>query len=561
MIRSSKPSSLVCPLATICGSKLPLRSRGIASSIAPSSPSTVLLEWPLRLLPLPRPARSPFSYPRCSLSSAPSARSSSFFLSSLKSPSSPSRSCGELYPCSSSSITSSLIARAMSVIPLLHRVHHGSNLHKISDTLVKWHDAKPFTAADVKCTYDLLTGKATEKLRLNYREAWFHNIDEVTTNGDTEATFHLKRPQPALISLLASGYSPIYPCHISGRDMRSHPIGTGPFKFVEYKPSQSIKVARNPDYWKPGRPYLEGVEYTIIPNRSTAILAFVAGKFDMTFPYEVSVPLVKDVRSQAPQAICEIKPMNGRANLLITDAPPFNNPVLRQAMQLSLDRKSFIDILGEGQYDIGAVLQPPPEGIWGMPKEMLQQLTGSGPDVQKNREEARALMRSLGYGPDNRLKVKVSARNIAWYRDPAAILIDQLKEIWVDGELDAVETANWVPKLIRKDFAVALSLSGSAVDDPDTQFYENYSCGSSRNYTGCNQEVDALIDRQSAETDPAKRKELVWQIERKLIEDAVRPIIFFMRQGTCWQPEVKGLTLMDNSIFNNWRMEDVWLDK
>src|SRR6266851_2832570 len=146
MIRSSKPSSLVCPLATICGSKLPLRSRGIASSIAPSSPSTVLLEWPLRLLPLPRPARSPFSYPRCSLSSAPSARSSSFFLSSLKSPSSPSRSCGELYPCSSSSITSSLIARAMSVIPLLHRVHHGSNLHKISDTLVRPHPEQGFRA-------------------------------------------------------------------------------------------------------------------------------------------------------------------------------------------------------------------------------------------------------------------------------------------------------------------------------------------------------------------------------------------------------------------------------
>ena len=54
---------------------------------------------------------------------------------------------------------------------------------------------------------------------------------------------------------------------------------------------------------------------------------------------------------------------------------------------------------------------------------------------------------------------------------------------------------------------------------------------------------------------------MVWQIERKLIEDAVRPIIFFMRQGTCWQPEVKRLTLMDNSIFNSWRMEDVWFDR
>src|SRR5882724_11768210 len=63
---------------------------------------------------------------------------------------------------------------------------------------VKWHDGKPFTAADVKCTYDLLTGKAKEKLRLNYREAWFHNNDTVTTESDSEVTFHLKRPQPAL---------------------------------------------------------------------------------------------------------------------------------------------------------------------------------------------------------------------------------------------------------------------------------------------------------------------------------------------------------------------------
>src|ERR1700681_3874780 len=178
----------------------------------------------------------------------------------------------------------------------------------------KWHDGKPFTAADVKCTYDLLTGKTTEKLRLNYREAWFLNIDHVTTNGDSEVTFHLKQRQPALISLLASGYSPVYPCHVSAREMRSHPIGTGPFKFVEYKPNQSIKVARNPDYWKPGRPYLDGIEYTIIANRSTAILAFVAGKFDMTFPYEVSIPLVKDVRSQMPQAVCEVTPLNFAPN-------------------------------------------------------------------------------------------------------------------------------------------------------------------------------------------------------------------------------------------------------
>jgi ABC-type transport system substrate-binding protein len=124
---------------------------------------------------------------------------------------------------------------------------------------VKWHDGHPFTASDVKCTWDLLLGKLPEKLRANPRKAWYQNLEEVTADGDFTATFRLKRPQPAIIALLASGYAPVYPCHVSPRDMRQHPIGTGPFKFVEFKPDEYIKVARNPDYWKPGWPYLDGI--------------------------------------------------------------------------------------------------------------------------------------------------------------------------------------------------------------------------------------------------------------------------------------------------------------
>jgi peptide/nickel transport system substrate-binding protein len=92
--------------------------------------------------------------------------------------------------------------------------------------------------------------------------------------------------------------------------MRTQPVGTGPFKFVEFKPNEHIVVARNPDYWRKGRPYLDGIEYTIVPNHSTAILAFIAGKFDLIFPFEVTVPLLKDIKSQAPQAVCELVPGN-----------------------------------------------------------------------------------------------------------------------------------------------------------------------------------------------------------------------------------------------------------
>ncbi len=80
------------------------------------------------------------------------------------------------------------------------------------------------------------------------------------------------------------------------------------------------------------------------------------------------------------------------------------------------------------------------------------------------------------------------------------ILIDQLKSIYIDAELDVVETAQWFPKVARKDYALGLNLTGNAVDDPDQSFYENYSCGSERNYTNyCNKDIEKLFDQQSVE--------------------------------------------------------------
>src|SRR6266403_1830845 len=282
---------------------------------------------------------------------------------------------------------------------------------------VTWHDGRPFSAKDVVCTWDLLTGTSSDKLRVNPRKSWYGNLDRVTTNGDYEVTFHLKRPHPAFLTALASGFSPIYPCHVPPRDMRQQPIGTGPFKFIAFKPNEYIKVTRNPTYWKNGRPYLDGIEYTIIRNLSTAVLAFVAGKFDMTFAYSVTEPLLKDVTNQMPDAICELTPIGVNRSLIANrEKPPFDNPDLRHAMALSFDREAFIDIVTEGKGDIGGVMQPPPEGLWGMPPEILKTLAGYDPDVQKNRTDSRRSMEKLGDGPDRLLKVKVSVRDRPFFR-------------------------------------------------------------------------------------------------------------------------------------------------
>src|SRR6201982_744739 len=190
---------------------------------------------------------------------------------------------------------------------------------------------------------DLLMGKAKDGLRKNPREGWYANVNEVKVDNDFAVTFHLKRPQPARLAWLASGYSPIYPCHVSARDMRLRPIGTGPFKFVEFKQNESMKVTRNPDYWRNDRQYPVDSQFPTIPHRSTAILAFVAGKFDMTFPSEVTIPLLKDIKSQSPQAVCDLETTNVSVNLIVNrDKPAFDSLDMRHAMALAIDRKAFV---------------------------------------------------------------------------------------------------------------------------------------------------------------------------------------------------------------------------
>ncbi len=428
---------------------------------------------------------------------------------------------------------------------------------------VKWHDGQPFTAKDVVCSFNLLLGKGEQKLRRNPRTSWYGNVDHVDAKGDFEVTMHLKRPQPSMLALLASGFTPMYPCHIPAAQMRTKPVGTGPFKFVEFKQNEGIKLARNADYWKKGRPYLDGIEFSIVPNRATAILSFVSGRFDMTFPWEVTMPLLKDVKSQMPSAQCQVTSMNVTTNLIVNnEAPPFNNPELRRAMVLALDRKAFVDILNQGNADIGGTMQPPKDGFWGMPADELAAVPGYGPDVAKNLEQARAIMKKLGYGPDKPLPLKVATRGISIYKDPAVIFASQLKEIWINAEIDIIETSQWFARVGRKDYSVGLNTTGNGVDDPDQNYYENFACKSARNYPGyCNPEIEKLFDVQSAEPDVEKRRKIVSEIDRKLLEDAARPVIMWNRAATCMHPHVKGYVAQVNSVYNGFRFEDVWLDK
>jgi peptide/nickel transport system substrate-binding protein len=430
---------------------------------------------------------------------------------------------------------------------------------------VKWHDGKPFTAKDVQCTWRMLIGKGdmAGDFRRNPRAIWWSQLQDVSINGDYEATFELKQPQPSLPVLLASAFAPVYSCHVPQQAMRTRPIGTGPFKFAEFKRGDQIRVVRNPDYFKKGKPYLDEITFKIIESQATRLLAFQTGEFDVTFPSDVHVPLFKDLQSRTPNATCKMAPTGTLTTLLVNRLKePFDRQEVRDAVTLAIDRNSMNTILTEGQGLLAGAMLPRPAGEWGMPKEMLEALPGYGPDLAKNVADARALMQKAGYSESKPLKLKIQTRNLVTYRNPSVLMIDQLKKIFIEAELEILDSTQWYARLTKKDYTLALNGMGIAVDDPDGNILENYACGSERNYTQyCDANVDKLLSEQSREADREKRKKIVWEIEKYLVKDTARPVIQFSVAGNCWHNYVKNYVPHDNSQYNYTRYEEVWLDK
>lgn len=429
---------------------------------------------------------------------------------------------------------------------------------------VKWHDGKSFTSADVKCTWDTARGVRDAGWRKTPRASWYSNLQDVVVKSDLEVAFVLKRPQPSFLSFLASGFSPVYPCHVDARTMRTVPIGTGPFKVAEFRPNEVIRLVRNPDYFRKGRPLLDAITYTVVPNQGTRSLGFIAGDFDMTWTGDLSKEGLKDISSKLPKAICEMTETPTSGQLMVNPkVAKLNDPRFRRALALAIDKNGLASALTQTKSLVTGVMMAPPDGAWGLKPEDLKDAPGYGPDVEKSRNEARALMRQLGYGPDNPLKVKFMSVNRGPHTAPMLIVIDQLRSIFIEGTLDAVDISVWTQRVTRRaDYELSYWSSAPALDDPDPILYEGYKCGSSRNYTDyCDKKTDEMIEQQSVTQNVSKRQALVHAIDKKLQMEAARVVLHGNILGSCRSPSVKGTVVPTNSIYNTYRYEAVWLDQ
>jgi peptide/nickel transport system substrate-binding protein len=428
---------------------------------------------------------------------------------------------------------------------------------------VKWHDGQPFTSRDVKYTFDMVreAPDATAKLRVNPRKDWYANVEAVEAPDPYTVVFHLKRAQPSLLLMLASGQSPVYPAHVPAAELRTRCVGTGPFKLKEWRRGELVEYVKNTDYFVKGRPYLDGLRYFVITERGTRTAALQAGRLDAAMPGETTRSAAEQLKAAVPTMVTSEVGAGVADNLLMNAAkPPFTDARVRRAFSMAIDRRAFVKAVTQGGAVVGAGLPPAPFGTWGLLEKEMASLPGYGAPAEQ-KAGARKLLAAAGHGPSSPLRVEVLTRAIATYVDFASFVVNELKQVGVEGTLKQVDTNQWYSLLGRKELQLGANVNGFGLDDPDAIFYETYGCGSMRNYTSyCDEGAMKLIDQQSAELDPGKRRVLVGQVQRKLEDDAARPIMGWRLDYFAYWPHVKNL-VPHNTLYSFGRMQEVWLDR
>ena len=226
---------------------------------------------------------------------------------------------------------------------------------------VKWHDGVPFSSADVKFTFDEVLLKHHARTKAGIGAV----LAAIETPNPATVVFRLRQPYGALLQLLNVTEAPILPRHLyQGSDPLTHPVnlrpvGTGPFKFDSYRTDQQVVMLRNPDYFKPGLPYLDRLVFRVVPDSNAQALALMAGEAD--YLGLVNAPDVERLRARAELSTAQSAFGTGGGNCITTlgfnlDRKPLADLRLRQAIAHAIDRAQ---ILRDVQFGIGKLPAAP----------------------------------------------------------------------------------------------------------------------------------------------------------------------------------------------------------
>lgn len=388
---------------------------------------------------------------------------------------------------------------------------------------VKWHDGEPLTSKDVKWTYDTIIENKWAK------SDTFVNVDTIEAPDDLTVVFNMKNPDAGLVPLLAWYATFILPEHIwndpaypdfAKNPAMQKPIGSGPFKFVEYKSGQSVTLERNEDFFG-GAPEIERLIYQIMPDLNTTLEAFKNGEID----YITSLPTANlhDFDNDPNYEVFSFLSINRTYLTFNMEKEPFNNPKLRQAVAYAVDRQAIVDRMGNGvsalpEYFISPLFKDYLNDDYKLPER----------DIAK----AQALMEECGLKKNAEgyyLTVTLDAFENGNFKDVAAIVQPSLKEAGIKVDLNLMEYAAWTDQVKEGRKFNMTMLAG--YQGPDISgIYMRVGINGSNNFTGYASDImEAALEKGAQNSDPAIRKEAYDEVQRLMSEDM--PMVLLIDNG------------------------------
>lgn len=232
--------------------------------------------------------------------------------------------------------------------------------------------------------------------------------------------------------------------------------------------------------------------------------------------------------------------------------PPFNDLRVRQAIDMALDRKKVMEVV-EGR---GEITGPMMQGPWGLSADELLERPGYRGVTAADIEKAKALLAEAGLAKG----FPVEAIIYDAYTAQMSFVQDQLKAIGIDVQIKMVDAATMEKRYLAHDFAMSVYLPGQPIDEPDL-YLTPYVTGGGRNYSGfVDKQIDDWYKEQSQVMDVAKRKEIVQNIQRKILDQAPTPILYHHLYESPYGKTVRGY-YPEKQLggFNNVKRQDIWL--
>jgi peptide/nickel transport system substrate-binding protein len=428
---------------------------------------------------------------------------------------------------------------------------------------VKWHDGRPFTSADVAFTAMKIWKQMHPRNRVNMAK-----LTTVDTPNASTAVFRLSEPAPFLLSVMNGNESQVVPKHIYDTDdigkalVEKEPVGTGPFRFKEWRRGSAVIVEKNPDYWQKGKPYLDRIIYRVIPDEAARAVAFETG--EVQFGSFGPVSAGNAVRlAKLPHLAIETRGYEwfGTRFLLElnTRRPYLADRRVRQALSHAINRDFILENIwfGFGQKATGPV-----------PPTLKAFYTSDVPSYPYDPRKAEQLLDEAGYkrGPDG-VRFKMVHDYLPFGQDfvrTAEVLKQNFKAVGIDLEIRAQDTPTFLRRVYTDNDFDMTSNTLSALPDPTlgiqrVYWSKNIAKGvpfsNSSGYS--NPEMDRVLEAAQSERDPAKRKQLFVTMQKIAQTDLPVLDVFVMSFVTVYNKKLKNHTMQADGLTN---FADAYLD-